>query len=54
MNDLPMAQTDLQPAPPLLEELRGVIQAARERVARTLYKELGSAIFDRYGARAAS
>jgi len=38
MNDSP--QTDLQPESPLLDELRGLIQGTRERVARTVNREL--------------
>ncbi len=33
-------ESDLQPKPPLLDELRGLIQGARDRVARTVNREL--------------
>jgi hypothetical protein len=38
MNDPP--ESGLQPKPPLLDELRGMIQSTRERVARTVNREL--------------
>ena len=40
MNDPPESQTGVQPKPPLLDELRGMIQSTRERVARTVNREL--------------
>jgi len=40
MNDSTEAQIDLQPKPPLLDELRGLILGTRERVARTVNREL--------------
>jgi hypothetical protein len=40
MNDLTEPQFSLQPDPLLLDELRGLIQGTRERVARTVNSEL--------------
>jgi predicted nuclease of restriction endonuclease-like (RecB) superfamily len=40
MNDSTEAQINLQPNPPLLDELRGLILGRRERVARTVNREL--------------
>ena len=48
MNDPPESKAGLQPTPPLLDELRGLIQGARERVARTVNREL-VLLYWRYG-----
>jgi hypothetical protein len=40
MNESPEPQTSLQPKPLLLDELRRLIQGTRERVARTVNREL--------------
>ena len=40
MNDSPEPQTSRQPKPLLLNELRGLIRGTRERLARTVNREL--------------